>query len=570
MLKSLYIKNYALIEELTIECNNGLTILTGETGAGKSIIIDALSMILGERADSDVVRKGSEKAIVEAIFRVENLQKLKQLLNEQEIEFSDALIIRREISLKGQSRCFINDSPSTISLLKQVGDLLVDLHGQHEHQSLLRKETHIEMLDDFCGLNEQVKKFAQLYSNASSVLKEIETLQSKKKQLDEKRSLFEFQLNEILAVNPSLNEEDSLEKELKILENSERLSLESEQLYQLLYDGEQSMVDKFGVARKHLESLQSIDETFSESLKEIESANSIMNELTSFVREYRSRIEFKPERLEEIRTRLGKISLLKKKYGGTMESVLRQKESVEKELSIADNFETELAAKKNELEQARTICSKAAQELSKKRQDGAKKLNKKIVQTLTQLGIQNGQFETNIIQQKNNQQDTAIVIIGKDCFDCSSQGIDEVEFFISTNVGESPKPLVKVASGGEVSRIMLSLKMNVVTRESVPLLIFDEIDVGISGRIAQSVGQAMKELAEHHQVIAITHLPQIAGFADTHFVVEKVEDGKRAITKLKKLKEKERVVEVARLMSGEEVTEAGLQSARELIEFSNN
>lgn len=570
MLKSLNIKNYALIDELNIEFENGLTILTGETGAGKSIIIDALSMILGERADSGVVRKGSEKAIVEAVFLIQHQFKLKQLLAEQEMDSSDELIIRREISTKSQSRCFINDSPATISLLKQVGDLLVDLHGQHEHQSLLRKETHIEMLDDFCGLNESVKSFAKLYVNASSILKEIETLQSKKEHVDEKRSLLEFQLNEILAVNPSLNEEESLEKELKILENSERLSLEADQLYQLLYDGEQSIVDKFGVVRKHVEALQKIDESFSESVKELESATSIINELTSFVRNYRSNIEFKPERLEEIRTRLGKISLLKKKYGGTMESVLRQKESIEKELSIADNFETALAEKKKELEQARVICSKAAQELSKKRQDGAKKLNKRIVQTLIQLGIQNGQFETNIVQQKSNQQDTAIVKIGKDCFDCSSQGIDEIEFFISTNVGESPKPLVKVASGGEVSRIMLSLKMNVVTKESVPLLIFDEIDVGISGRISQSVGQAMKELAAHHQVIAITHLPQIAGFADAHFVVEKIEDGKRAITKLKMLNEKDRVMEVARLMSGEEVTEAGLQSARELIEFSNS
>ncbi|MBI3193224.1 MAG: DNA repair protein RecN [Ignavibacteriae bacterium] len=570
MLKSLNIKNYALIDELIIEFINGLTIVTGETGAGKSIIIDAFSMILGERADSDVVRKGSEKAIVEAVFQIQHQHKLKQLLKEQDRDCTDQLIIRREISIKSQNRCFINDSPSTISLLKQVGDLLVDLHGQHEHQSLLRKETHIEMLDDFCGLNESVKGFAKLYANASSIMKEIEALQSKKKQLDEKRSLFEFQLTEILAVNPTINEEELLEKELKILENSERLSLESEQLYHLLYNGELSIVDKFGVARKHLVSLQNIDESFSESAKELESANSIVNELTAFLRNYRSNIEFKPERLEEIRTKLGKISLLKKKYGGTMESVLRQKESVEKELFVANNYETELEIKRKEFEQARTTCSKAAHELSKKRQDGVKKLNKKIVQTLTQLGIQNAQFETRIVQQSSNQEGAAIVKIGNECFDCSLQGIDDVEFFISTNVGESPKPLVKVASGGEVSRIMLSLKMNVVTKESVPLLIFDEIDVGISGRIAQSVGQAMKELAEHHQVIAITHLPQIAGFADTHFVVEKIEDGKRAITKLKKLNEKERVVEVARLMSGEEVTEAGLQSARELIEYSNN
>ncbi|TAK52896.1 MAG: DNA repair protein RecN [Bacteroidetes bacterium] len=570
MLKSLYIKNYALINELNVEFDKGLTIFTGETGAGKSIIIDALSMILGERADSNVVRKGSDKAVVEGIFDIQQLQKIKNFLLEHEFENSDALILRREISLKSQSRCFINDSPATMSILKQVGDMLVDLHGQHEHQSLLRTETHIEMLDDYCGLHSNLEEFGKAFSQASSLLNEKKELFAKKQQLEEKRALFEFQVHEINAVNPLVGEEEQLERERNILENSERLALESNQVYELLYDGEQSANDTLGQIAKHVDLLRTIDDSFNAAGKEVESARSIIDELATFVREYRAKIEFKPERLEEIRIRLGQISLLKKKYGGTLESVIQHREKAEKELALAENFEAEIARLDKDLSGAKALCSELAQQLSKRREEGAKKLNKSVIQTLGKLGIQSARFETKISRQEVAQADHAFVTIGKQQFRSSSKGIDDVEFFISTNVGESPKPLSKVASGGEISRVMLSLKMDLAGKDDVPLLIFDEIDVGISGRIAQSVGTAMKELAKRHQVIAITHLPQIAGFADTHYVVEKIEDDKRATTRVRTLNKKERITEVARLMSGEEVTDAGLQSAKELIEYSVN
>ncbi len=568
MLKSLYIKNYALIDELTVEFDRGLSILTGETGAGKSIIIDALSMILGERADSGVVRNGSEKAVVEATFSITDLERLQQFLQENSYDEADELIIRREISVKSQSRCFINDTPSTIGVLKQVGDMLVDLHGQHEHQSLLRTETHIDMLDDFSNLNKVRSEFAKAYTRTNSIVREKETLQHKKQQIEEKRALYEYQLQEIGSVNPEKNEDEHLEHELHILEHSEQLATECHSLYEVLYDGEHSVIDRLGEATKHIESLHCIDDAFKQAKDEIDSACSIVDELANFVREYRSRIEFRPERLEEIRVRLGQLSMLKKKYGGTFETLLHHKELAEKELSLAENVDSELERLEKEYQQSVAVCATVAQTLSKQRQDGAKKLNKKIIETLSQLGIAKARFETSITQEYSDRTNTITLPIGSKRYSCSASGIDNVEFYISTNVGENPKPLVNVASGGEISRIMLALKMNLVNTTHVPLLIFDEIDVGISGRISQSVGQAMKELAKHHQVIAITHLPQIAGFADAHFVVEKKEEAKRAITSVRKLTKQERITEVARLMSGEAVTDAGLQSARELIEFS--
>jgi len=565
MLKSLTIKNYALIEELNVEFERGLNIITGETGAGKSIIIDALSLILGERADADAVRKGAEKAIVEGFFDVSGNQKLKTLLNQNEIDHSDELILRREVSIKGQSRSFINDSPATTALLKEVGDLLVDLHGQHEHQSLLRVETHIDLLDDYGRLESLVNEFNELYLKASKTLDELKELKAKEKQLMEKRSLYEFQIKEIDDVNPHTGEEDELENELRILENAERLFSSTERLYQVLYESENAIHDQLILVRNELESLSAIDKTFEEQKKEAESAAAIIDEIAKFIQQYNSKIEFNPERLEEIRNRLGNIALLKKKYGGSLDAVLQYREKIGREFELANNFQTEISSLQKRFDSERKIASEAAQRLSIKRYDVAKRANKAVVQVLAELGIPNAIFETKISSIPASDKENAIIKIGKDYLESTPKGMDFVEFYISTNIGEDPKPLVKVASGGEISRIMLALKMILAKSDRLPLLIFDEIDVGVSGRIAQAVGQSLKKLSQFHQVIAITHLPQIASLADVHFVVEKIENKKRAVTRMRKLSIEERVEEVAKLMSGEEITESGLESARELM-----
>jgi DNA repair protein RecN (Recombination protein N) len=565
MLNTLTVKNYALIDDLNVSFEPGLNIITGETGAGKSILIGALGLVLGERGDADAVRTGAEKAIVEASFSVSGNRVLKQLLETHEVEFSGELLLRREISAKGQSRSFINDSPATTGLLKQTGDLLVDLHGQHEHQSLLRTETHIDLLDDFGGLQGLTGEFRGAYDTAQEVLKNLRALRSKEQTLIDRRVLYDFQVREIDAVGPRPGEEQELEAELNILEHAERLHSATERLYQMIYEGDNAVHDQLVLARNELQNLASIDKTLEDPANEAATAATIVDELAKFIQRYTSRIEFNPERLEEIRNRLGQLTLLKKKYGGSLESIVAHRETIGRELELADNFETEIAALQSQLDRQKLDCSEIAQRLSTKRQETAKKLNRSVQQALVGLGIPQAQFETRILHREAPPGDGAIVALGRKCFETGPKGIDAVEFHISTNAGEEPRPLAKVASGGEISRIMLALKMILAKSDRLPLLVFDEIDVGVSGRIAQAVGRNLKQLSRFHQVIAITHLPQIAGFADTHYVVEKVEVDRRASSGMRKLELEERIKEVAKLLSGAEVTESGLESARELM-----
>jgi len=565
MLHSLLIKQYALIEELSVEFEPGLNIITGETGAGKSIIIDALSLVLGERADSSEVRKGAEKAIVEGIFDIVDNTPFRKLLEGHEIEFHDELILRREVSAKGQSRCFINDSPVSAAALKEFGDALVDLHGQHEHQSLLRTETHLGLLDNFGRLDGLSEEFEEAYRACGATLQEMRTLKAKEHELMERKSLYEFQINEIDALAPRGGEEEELENELNILENAEKLFAATERLYAMLYEGENAVHDQLILARNELETLGTIDAAFKEQTAEAASAAAIVDELAKFIQRYNSHIEFKPERLEHIRDRLGNLALLKKKYGGSLDAVLAHRARIGREVELANNFEAEHTALRKRFDRERATASEIAARLSSKRFETSKKVNTAVAQALRELGIANAVFETSIRAEVAANREEAFVKLGKDWLECTSKGVDRVEFYVSANAGEDPKPLAKVASGGEISRIMLSLKMILAKSDRLPLLIFDEIDVGVSGRIAQAVGKSMKNLSRFHQVIAITHLPQIAGVADVHFVVEKIESKNRSTTRMRKLSLEERVGEVAKLMSGEEVTDSGRKSARELM-----
>lgn len=566
MLKSLLIKNYALIEEISVDFSSGLTIITGETGAGKSILIDALGLLLGERASTDMIRTGADKAIVEGVFNVQTNSRVAGILRASENEIADELIVRRELTAKGQSRCFVNDSPVSVSLLKEIGDALVDLHGQHEHQSLLHPETHIEFLDDFGGYEKEIAEYQIQYRTLAELTSKKRELQEQEQQLKAKKSLFEFQIKEIDAVNPQSGEEDRLESDLKILENTEKLSELSNGIHQLLYEAESSVYENLVKARKMVEQLAEIDHSFAESVKDVRSAEVIVDELSKQVQNYASRIEFNPDRLEEIRERLGTLSLLKKKYGGTIDLLIEFRQKIGEEFKFAENFEEEIAKLEKEIELLRTACGVAANAITAKRKETSKKLETSILASLGDLGIPKAQFVTAVQQRTVDQTMTMLSVrIGSRLYEATATGVDHVEFFISTNVGEDPKPLVKVASGGEVSRIMLALKGALAQSDKTPLLIFDEIDTGVSGRIGQAVGMSLKKLASHHQVVAITHLPQIAGLADTHFAVEKTEANKKTTTRLRKLDREERVREVAKLMSGIEVTEAGLKSARELM-----
>ncbi len=568
MLKSLSIKNYALIDELEIEFGTGLNIITGETGAGKSIIIDALSLVLGERATSDEVRSGTEKAVVEGVFTISGNRKVKRLLDAAEIESDEEIIVRREVSQKGQSRAFVNDTPVPIAQLKELGDHLVDLHGQHEHQSLLRPETHIDLLDDFGGLETLVRNFKAAYSDLNRELSELKDLISKRDALKEKRELYAFQIKEIDAIDPQPGEIDRLEAELKILENSEKLFEVTMKLYELLYDSESSIHDQLVVVRNQLEDLSQIDKSFDPLKEESESAKAVVDEITRFVQSYSSKIDFNPERLEEIRERLGALSMFRKKYGGSLEAAIEYREKIGKEFELAENFDEAIHKLGANVASARTGLSEIAERLSAKRREVAERVTRSIVGVLAEIGIENAKFEINI-QNETYSGEAAelrpLVRLGKDFYETTDKGFDSVEFFISTNVGEEPRPLAKVASGGEISRIMLAMKTILAKSDRLPLLVFDEIDVGISGRIGAKVGRSLKNLSGYHQIIAITHLPQIAGMADVHFRVEKSVKGKRAVTHVARLSEDERVLEVARLLSGEDVTQSSISGAKELI-----
>jgi DNA repair protein RecN (Recombination protein N) len=569
MLKSLHIQDYALIEKINVEFKSGLNIITGETGAGKSILIDAMSLLLGERASSEVIRKGAEKSIVEGIFEVEKNKKVKTFLTENDLEAQPELIIRREISSKGSNRCFVNDSPVTLNVIKDLGDLLVDLHGQHEHQSLLRKETHINYLDEFSNNDDLLRSYKWLYSSLTKLQSELKELKDKDSVHKERRDVLEFQVKEIDAVSPQTDEEEKLEVELKLLENTEKVLAITNSIYAGLYESETSVQDMLSKIKDELIELAEIDPTFNESKAECETALALTRDIAESIRKYKAQVEAEPEQVETIRERLGAISLLKKKYGGSIKSVLEIRKKAVAELQAAENYSDAVREIEQKINAVKKNASSAAEKISKERLTVSKKIKKEIEHTLAELGIQNSKFEVRITQNEAlGVNENTLSINGKN-YKFDSNGIDDVEFYISTNIGEDVKPLAKVASGGEVSRVMLTLKSVLAKSDKLPLLIFDEIDAGISGNIAQKVGQTLKSLSSYHQIIAITHLPQIAAFSNQHYAVEKQTLENRVISSIKQLNDNEKVMEVAKLLSGEKITDSSIKSAKELIDLKS-
>jgi len=565
MLKSLLVKDYALIGHINVEFGKGLNIITGETGAGKSILIDAMSLLLGERASTEVVRKGAQKSIVEGIFDVEGNKKVKRILEENEIDVLPELIMRREISLKGNNRCFLNDTPVTLNIIKDIGDLLVDLHGQHEHQSLLRTETHIDFLDEFGANDNLLKDYEEKFTQLSEASRKLNELKQKENILKEKKDIYHFQIKEIDAVSPQEDEEGKINEELNILENSEKLSELTSSVFEALYESENSVQDILGKIETDIEELEKIDKSFSDVRSECESAASLIDDISQFVRNYKAKIDIDPEHLEELRNRLGAITMLKKKYGGSMKSVIEHRKKIGEEFELAENYSESIEKLESEIRKLREACGLSADILSRNRKEISKKIQKQTQEALAYLGIEKSTFRIEINQSAADKNDKDFILVSGKPYKYNFKGYDEVEFFITTNPGEDPKPLAKVASGGEISRVMLALKSILAKTDKLPLLIFDEIDTGVSGRIAQKVGQALKNLAGFHQIISITHLPQIAGLADQHFAVEKTLNDERTVSSIKKLNKEERIKEVAKLMSGEKITEASLKGAKELM-----
>jgi len=567
MLRSLHIRDYALIEQLEVEFGSGLNIITGETGAGKSILLGALGLILGERASTEAVRSGAKKAVIEGLFDDADEGGLPDLLRANEIEphESGVLIVRREVS-SSHSRAFVNDTPATLSVLRDVAEHLIDLHGQHEHQSLLRTETHLALLDDFGGLGGLAATYAEHYAEVGRLGRERAGLVKREKELEQQKSLIEFQIEEIDRVAPEADEEDALEAERRILENAERLYEATAGLYELLYESEDAIYDRLVVVRNELRDLARIDGAFDATLAEMQSAEIAVEEATKFLQDYNARIEFNPERLEAIRIRLGQLETLKRKYGGTLDAVLDHRREIGETYDLAADFEGAIARIDGQIADAQAKLSDAAYRLSQKRHEVAERIERMIKQELADLGMPHSQFVVEFTHESDDEGWIAFPNGPRtERVRAFPTGADVVEFYITTNVGEAPRPLAKVASGGEISRIMLALKTILAKSERLPILVFDEIDVGISGEIARRVGESMQRLGAYHQIIAITHLPQIAALGDHHFRVEKVVEKGRTKTRIARLGEDERAQEVATLGAGEAVSDAALASARELI-----
>ncbi len=564
MLRTLYIRDYALIEELEVEFGPGLNVITGETGAGKSILVGAMKMILGERASTEVVRSGARKAVIEGVFDGTDVPALPGVLLRNEIEPGAHVIMRREISAS-QSRAFINDTPATAQLMREVASLLIDLHGQHEHQSLLHPETHLGLLDNFGALGALPEAYRAAYAETEALVVERRRLMARERELRQQKELYGFQIEEIDKVGPVEGEEEDLEAEQRVLENAEHLFSTTARLYQALYEAEDALQD--GLARAHadLADLARIDEAFAEPAGEMQSAHIVVSETAKFLQDYNARIEFNPERLERIRERLGALEMLKRKYGGSVAAVVAYRREIGATYDLAADFEGAIARLSEQIAASQERLRGQAEALSAARKAAAARLEKAIVEELKQLGMAHSRFEVRFETQPDRDGWIPPGPGRPERCAAFASGMDAAEFYISANPGEAVKPLARVASGGEVSRIMLSLKSVLARGERMPILVFDEIDTGISGVIARKVGQAMHALASSHQIIAITHLPQIAALGDRHFVVAKsVEDG-RTRTELRRVAEAERAAQVAALISGDHVSAAALESARQLM-----
>ena len=549
MLKSLTIENIALIDRIEVKFPDGLTILTGETGAGKSIIIDALGLVLGERSSSDIVRDGSERAVIEAIFAKPPF--FSSDMFPDLFEPSDnRIVLRRIIAANGRSRAFVNDSPVQLSVLSALGDLLVDLHGQHDHQALLKPSRHLEYLDNFDVDADILERTAALYGEFRNLERTLSDLKSRKEGINEKRDLLSFQIKEIESVNPLAGEEEELEQTERLQKAGERIHTLSGQLTETLYEGEGSVSEKLAGAEEALQGLAQVDTAFKEWAEQCKAARIAAEEVVDGLQKFVGKHDFDASQLEFARERLGKFSLLKKKYGGSIENVKEYLEKCRTELSAIGNLDDDIAAVGKKKEETYTALLTSAAELSRAREARAAVLEKATVAVLQELGLPKALFTIDISTSDEY---------------LSRSGCDKVEFFISLNPGEPVKPLKDVASGGEISRIMLALKTVLAESDRIPVMIFDEIDSGVSGRIARVIGRNLLKNAASRQIICITHLPQIASMGSSHYQVSKTVRGERTETRIKALAPGERVEEIAKLLGGDTVSANALESAKELL-----
>ena len=560
MLTRLVIRDYLLVRRLDLTFERGLTALTGETGAGKSMIVGALEVLLGERFPKDAVPGDADRAVIEGYFTPDNPRAIYDIIGDEDLEQNAEVLVRREISRTGRTRSMVNDRPITQDILQKLRDLLADFHGQREHQSLFRPSTQLEYLDTFAESAPLSRDVRKLFESRSVQRHEIERKTAELNEFRKDRALLTYQLEEIERLGLKPNEEESIEARLSKLESAEKIAVEAARLLDLLAETEPSAITVAGRARMTASAISKMDGEFTAMVNELSDLESRIKEISSQVRDYADSLEFDPADLEELRERRGIIWKLKRKHGLTIEEILKRADDLKTMVERGEQMEQELERLNVQLAQLDIEFVRAAEELSKRRQRAADEFGQSVVQAMKPLGFAAPQFEVQVTTQGTPFDPAQL----------TADGADSVQFFFSANPGSKLAPIVAVASGGESSRVTLAVKSVLAKKISYPLMVYDEIDLGISGRVADHVGVALSALSKHHQVLVITHLPQIASRADQHLLVTKAVQAGSTHTTAKFLSPAERVEAIAALIAGVHITDKALASASELLRQSGN
>ena len=586
MLTLLNISNIALIDELRVEFNRGLNLLTGETGSGKSIIVDALGVLIGGRFGSDLLKSGAERAFIEGLFSVAPNAELEAILEAAGIELGSGdespaqgrttngratgeaveaheIIIRRELSTTGKNKIFINNQLATQFLLRELRPFLVDIHGQGDQQTLFNVETHLELLDAFAGVAAMRQDVADSYQRWNVLKRELDALQQDEAKKFQLVDILKFQIDELERARLAIDEDESLDEERRRLHNVERLTLLCSESYGLIYEDNDAALTRVRQAAKQIEELGEYESSFRDYLEGLESARAVLEDLAFALRDFADKLEFSPARLAEIENRLAEISHLKRKYGGSIETALEHLGRAEdrlRQIEHANEREADITA---DLAAERAVYLERANRLHRERLRAAKEFEQATERGLAEVAMESAKFQIQITAAaaaELKDEDTSAKAF-------TPRGIDRVEFLFSANVGEAVKPLARVASGGEASRLMLVLKTVANASEFPRTIVFDEIDSGIGGRVSEAVGAKLMALSQTNQVLCVTHQPQIARFADRHLLVQKEVISGRTEVSVDKLDRRGRVEELARMLTGAEITDSARRHARQLLKM---
>lgn len=554
MLTELNIKNFAIIDELEISFSGGLNVITGETGAGKSIIIGAVSLLLGERASSDLIRSSENSAAVEALFDISGNGQLKEKLMDAGCYEGNELVVKRIVARSGKNKVYINGNLSTLNMLSSLAESLVNISGQHEHQVILNAENHIDILDEFGNFLSLRFEFTSLYDEYQALRSRLEKLESINSESEKREEFLKFQLKEIEDAGITVGDDLSLTREKNILINAKKLMEYAAMSYDTLYGKGGSILEELGGTINSIKEIKKIDSGLKVSEQELDSMLFSLEDVAITLRDYTKDISFDPGRLEEIEDRLEYLGKLKRKYGGTLEGVLEAKKGIDGELKGIASVDEDIKWLSEEISSKKILLLEKGDLLSQGRHEAASVLEKAIESEIHALKMADAKFGVTF---KKSVED-----------EINIKGIDVIEFYLSTNVGEELKPLNRIASGGELSRIVLAMKKVLAGTGSVGTIIFDEVDSGIGGATAGIVGEKLKDVSKSHQVICITHLPQIACFGGSHYLVSKSVSGERTNTHVTILPEPERLNEITRMLSGRETTEKTREHAREMLKAS--